>query len=1016
MISSTIKPYKFVNPSSITSGTRQGATIVSGGKTLTGESFVGVKSARSLLLSVNRIGASIETLGKVQKQILTIIQTDNQYLAANAQFDRKKAQYKKDQESEEKQESLGKSSRVSSSVEKEGKKEVNKKLGWFEEFFKPFESIVTFAARVIITQGVLKWIADPKNGKNIQNFVDSAAKIFGFIYNVAYKSVDSFLTGVSSVFGTGDKQGFDRFKQVLGGLGQILVGIAGFKALGYLLNPFSLIGDVLDGLDALSGDSGPDIETKDKGKGGTGKGTGRGPVRQAGRNARALAIKASRTALGKTVGRVVGRIPIIGPLLDFAIRTLIFKEPVARSAVAAIGAGIGAGIGGAVGSAILPIAGTAAGGIVGGIIGDWLSTKLYDWIVPNKTPALAEGGLVTKPTQALIGEKGPEAVIPLDKLSTAMSGGIAATMVSSINSSFDRMGPAGQLAKQLLSGDINKAKQMFNLGSITPAAGGDSISKSVIKSKSSLEGKETKETQAESKLIGEKNPTFNVGATNNSMDNLRGALANVLGVFALLTTKDLSGGGGGGGLSPTGPGGTIGGGATGDWAPLLDLIASKESGGNYEAMYPSTTLKGATKMTIAEVARRATGAVGKYQQLPEYLVSRARAAGLNPDKDLFSPANQDLIVSKVNIERNRGGSRWLSGQITDEKFMDGLAYEFASLPDAYGRFKYKGQSSSMDPSTIRSALSKVKETSSVKKAQGGSVAPPGIGKNVNQIVQGAKPPENKGRLDRLKGEAIGGIVKFANGGKFENGKLPSSALEDIGRGHRLRRGDVAASFKAMAAAAKKDGVDLVGDISDSYRDYAGQVYVFGKMPKGMAAKPGTSKHGWGLALDIGTSKSQNWINKKGAAYGWGLPDWAKGGFEPWHFEKLGASTGLPTSGDSTSPTTSPEVEEDPVKALSDLAGVFDKLNVALGLKPTETEKPPAPPVLPPAPKITPTKPNISGSQLSQTSQTTQINKTIDDTSSVLIAPMPINIGSNETIIYQSPQVIRSQNPITNGFT
>ena len=29
-------------------------------------------------------------------------------------------------------------------------------------------------------------------------------------------------------------------------------------------------------------------------------------------------------------------------------------------------------------------------------------------------PALAEGGIVTRPTLALIGEKGPEAVVPLD--------------------------------------------------------------------------------------------------------------------------------------------------------------------------------------------------------------------------------------------------------------------------------------------------------------------------------------------------------------------------------------------------------------------------------------------------------------------------------------------------------------------------------------------------------------------------------------------------------------------------
>jgi hypothetical protein len=45
-------------------------------------------------------------------------------------------------------------------------------------------------------------------------------------------------------------------------------------------------------------------------------------------------------------------------------------------------------------------------------------------------PALAEGGIATGPTLALIGEgKGPEAVIPLDKLEGMMSGGMGQNVV-----------------------------------------------------------------------------------------------------------------------------------------------------------------------------------------------------------------------------------------------------------------------------------------------------------------------------------------------------------------------------------------------------------------------------------------------------------------------------------------------------------------------------------------------------------------------------------------------------------
>jgi hypothetical protein len=77
---------------------------------------------------------------------------------------------------------------------------------------------------------------------------------------------------------------------------------------------------------------------------------------------------------------------------------------------------------------------------------------------------------------------------------------------------------------------------------------------------------------------------------------------------------------------------------------LMDTISSPESGGNYEAMYPSTTLPGATEMTISEVARTATGPVGKYQHKPQFLEERARQVGLDPTTAKFSPQNQDLIT------------------------------------------------------------------------------------------------------------------------------------------------------------------------------------------------------------------------------------------------------------------------------------------------------------------------------------------------------------------------------------
>lgn len=73
----------------------------------------------------------------------------------------------------------------------------------------------------------------------------------------------------------------------------------------------------------------------------------------------------------------------------------------------ASGALIGAGTMGVAGTALAPGVGTVIGAILGGIAG---------WFAGGKITEMAAGGIVTSPTRALIGEAGPEAVIPLNQL------------------------------------------------------------------------------------------------------------------------------------------------------------------------------------------------------------------------------------------------------------------------------------------------------------------------------------------------------------------------------------------------------------------------------------------------------------------------------------------------------------------------------------------------------------------------------------------------------------------------
>ena len=85
-------------------------------------------------------------------------------------------------------------------------------------------------------------------------------------------------------------------------------------------------------------------------------------------------------------------------------------------------------------------------------------------------------------------------------------------------------------------------------------------------------------------------------------------------------------------------------------------------------------------------------------------------------------------------------------------------------------------------------------------------------------------------------------------GGYPNGLIPPSAMCPLGAaGHSLRC-DAAAAYRAMSAAfASAFGTPIC--ITDSYRTYASQVKLYGEKPA-LAAVPGTSNHGWGLAVDL----------------------------------------------------------------------------------------------------------------------------------------------------------------------
>ena len=121
-----------------------------------------------------------------------------------------------------------------------------------------------------------------------------------------------------------------------------------------------------------------------------------------------------------------------------------------------------------------------------------------------------------------------------------------------------------------------------------------------------------------------------------------------------------------------------------------------------------------------------------------------------------------------------------------------------------------------------------------------------------------------------------------------NGRLNADSLCDIGNGKKLRN-DAAVAFAELNFRFKeKFGEDIC--VSDGYRTLSGQVAT--KRSRGyLAATPGFSVHGWGLAIDLCGGHSRGapkaWLEEQGATWGWVNPSWAKSSkWEPWHFEYL----------------------------------------------------------------------------------------------------------------------------------
>ncbi|QUB99395.1 D-alanyl-D-alanine carboxypeptidase family protein [Cellulosimicrobium cellulans] len=209
--------------------------------------------------------------------------------------------------------------------------------------------------------------------------------------------------------------------------------------------------------------------------------------------------------------------------------------------------------------------------------------------------------------------------------------------------------------------------------------------------------------------------------------------------------------------------------------------------------------------------------------------------------------------------------------------------------------------------------------------------------------------------------------------QYQNGRIPPEALcaLDFAPGKTLRC-DAAEQLEALAAEFEKEfGYAL--KITDAYRPYDEQVRLKAVKPY-LAAVPGTSQHGWGLAIDVGgnvpsgTSLEYVWLRTHGPDYGWDNPAWARPNGskpEPWHFEFFAAgkmpTRYTPAEGSAPSTPQKPATPSAPAPKPTTPPAPQPPAPTPTPT-PTPTEPPPTKPTDPPPPTTVAVPANLVGKQ------------------------------------------------------
>lgn len=727
----------------------------------------------------------------------------------------------------------------------------------------------------------LMWIGDPENLAKVQAIVKGLTGVFKFIDWFATGSVTNLLDGLHSLLFGGS-----ILERIFG----LFSAIVGFFGIRYLLNPFKLIkdlkfviknGDKIGQIFSAFKESGikkgaADLaqkltKTADIFKRGLSRGLGRAILKVFGKTGFKFLAKAVAPAVGgltKLVGgplkaiatKTIGGIPVVGPLLNLGIN-LLLGDPLDKALFKTVGSTLGMGLGALVGS-VFPGPGTIVGGALGGILGDWASSTLYDWmkgaISKKEEPALAVGGIVTKPTRALIGEAGPEAVIPLPKIYdgtilNAPMGIVASSMIGGIDAVISSLGPIGLTIRPYASSLLAPYRREFGatnyvFTSDIGRTGTDVTAKATTKTNDQEEVAKILGLNKTVNLIKKKEASEEAKKSRyNSGNSIREILGDILNNIINLDFTGTS--------KKTKP--------TGDEDPAKSQFTG-----------PIPQGKSADFWTLAAIASREDGDPQGQADVAQSIYNRL-ASGAYGGKTI-----KDLVISTGQYEPTwkypKGPTR---GNGTPNA-------EWLNITDIKSAAAATGTSEGHVAAAARAILDAGLQKKSAEFVQGRTDFT-GYPKTSRKSQIQRKSGDNYFGWDfNYRNNLVASVPTFTGVKMQTGGVVQTPGVADTGPGYAIQGATdqqgrpVVFSKSAASAFAKmmKDsgGVVKASDVASSKRSPTKNVAVGG------ASK---SKHMYGIAMDIHGS-SEKWIRKNGSKYGWIANDYP--GSHGGHFEFGGA--------------------------------------------------------------------------------------------------------------------------------